>query len=486
MQPPTKDTEFGTRRVRLQNAAAALLAFAVLCFALFPGHFDSDSAFMYGQSRDILAVSDANSPLLTFLMSATREFAPGPAILFTAQLGLWVFGLWLVTDALICAGHELVGPAVTLVCLTPLTAFIFLDVNKDTAMAAVGLVLIGWLTRLAFFGWRPTPFSWLCLGGLAVAFLSMRHNAFIALAPLVLTFVLLQWPDLQRSWGRGLLLSCAILLALMSTDHAFKYQVMGAQRSWGVRQLVMFDIAGITRYSGQDASSGLFGHDFRPDAVRCYSPKWHDPFEWGDCRDDGATLAGLVRTKAGREVMYRAWLKAVAGHPVSYLRHRVAHFRQLMQFACADCSTPMTTGAIWPRPWEPQPVRTSTSAILFEQFYKAVQRSVVARGWLWALASLACGGASILLLRRTQDRVLPLLILGVAGSALAYATAFLVIGIAYPSRYLHWTIMLGVIASGMTAGAVWKHRRALLRRSADEADRPDAEIVRTRQAAEAA
>jgi hypothetical protein len=457
------------RRLRVQNAVFLSIAFVALLYALFPGRFDSDSWWMYTQSQDINAINDANSPLLAFFMSMTREFVAGPAILFTVQLTLWFVGLWLVSDTLIAAGCPLAGALSAIGCLTPLTAFIFLDVNKDTGMAAVGLVLLGLLTRTALLGaWRPTLYGFIGLAALALGFLGMRHNAFIALAPLVLAFVFLQWPSLQRTWGRGLAIGCSILLALVSADHVVKYQLIGAHRAWGVRQLVMFDVAGVTRFSGEDASSGLFGPDFQAQAARCYTPKWHDPFEWGDCRQDGATLAKLVQTGRGRRTLSQAWRRAVLGHPVSYLRHRLAYFNQLTRFSCADCATPMTTGAIWARPWEPQPSRITSSEVVIERLAMGLYNSNLARGCLWLAALTICATCSLLLLKRSQDRALPILTLGIAASGVAHALALLAIGMAAPSRYLHWTIMLGVLAIAMTSAAVSRHRRALARQETAE------------------
>lgn len=461
-------------RLRRQNGLFLLLAFAALVYILFPGHFDSDSGWMYQQSRDVHTINDANSPLLTFLMSMTREFAPGPAILFTAQLAGWMFGLWLVSDALIGAGHVWTGPLCVLALLFPLTSYIFIDVNKDTGMAALGLVLVGLLVRTALRPRRATIYGDLGLAALAVAFLGMRINAFIALAPLVLVFALNRWPALRRFWGRGLLLAAVIAGALISADHAVKYDAIGASRFWGVRQLAMFDIAGVTRYSGEDASSGLFGPDFRADAFRCYTPRWHDPFEWGACKADGARMASLSQTPAGRRAIYRAWFKAIAGHPVSYAHHRLAYFNQFMRIACTGCATPMTTGAIWPRPWEAQPTRITSAEVVLDRLATRVETSDLARGWLWMAALLACGAWSAAILRRNADPTLPLLALGLSASGFAYALAFLAIGVAYSSRYLHWTMMLGILAIAVTCAATADHRGRSRRGTRGESFAPDA------------
>lgn len=445
-------------RARLQNAALLGLAFMVLTYALFPGKFDADSAWMYAQAYDLHVVSDAHSPLLTFAMAVSRDITEGPALLFVLQLAGWIFGLWLFSDTLIAAGYPSAGMLSVLGCLTPLVSYIFLDVNKDTGMAALGTLLVGRLTRIALLGWRPTLYSYLGLGLLAVAFLGLRHNALFALAPLVLVFVV-HWPKMRRGWRSALLVASAMLLVLTAADHWVKYHALAAQRAWGVRALVMFDLAGITSYSGQDASSGLFGANFHARAAACYTPKWHDPFEWGPCRDYGATLAQLAQTDGGRLRMYKAWADAVVGHPFSYLRHRLAYYNQLMQFACRDCETPMTTGAIWSRPWEPPPRRLTSLEVLLDAVANGFYRSPLGRGWVWMLVLIACNATLALLLRRTRERPLPLLGLGIGASAQLYALALFAIGIAYPSRYLHWTVMLGILTLTLTGAAMLQYLR---------------------------
>jgi hypothetical protein len=414
---------------------------------------------MYQQSQDVRNINDAHSPLLAMAMSLTREIAPGPAILFVAQLGCWGLGLWLLSDALILAGRKGAGVAVVLACLTPLLCYIFVDVNKDAAMAALGMILVGWLTRIALTGWRPTFYSWLGLVLLTLAFVGMRHNGFIALAPLLLAFVLLQWPGLQRAWLRGLLVTLAALLAIVATDHWVKYEVIGATRFWGARQLVMFDLAGITRYSGDDVSGGVMGPNFKAQAWACYTPRWHDPFEWGPCRASGAALANLAKTEPGRRTMFAVWRKAVLTHPVSYVRHRLAHYNQVMRIACTDCATAMTGGGVAPRPWEAAPRRVTGLEIRLESLAGKMYASDLARGAVWLLVLMADICVLGILWLRGIERRMAILALGVAGSALAYAGAFLAIGIAYQARYLHWTITLGAIALAMTASAVFRHQR---------------------------
>ena len=97
--------------IRRINAAFLGLSCLFLIYALFPGRFDTDSAWMYAQSADIQNFTDWHSPLLTLFMMVSRNVAEGPAPLFVAQLLSWHLGLYLLTDRLIETGRRWAGLA---------------------------------------------------------------------------------------------------------------------------------------------------------------------------------------------------------------------------------------------------------------------------------------------------------------------------------------------------------------------------------------
>jgi hypothetical protein len=449
-------------RARRGNVILIGITFAVLCYALFPGRFDADSYNMWLQSAPGIAISDWQSPVLTVAMGVTREFVAGPAILFTLQLATWLFGLYLVTDALIRSGRVWTGQLISLGCAVPLVSYIFLDVNKDTALASIGMLLVGVLSRAALLGRRPSFLGYVGLFALCVLFLDLRHNAFVALAPLLCAFLYLVTPALRRSPARWIGATLAVLLALGATESWFKYRVIGAVGIHEERTLIMFDLAGVTVFSGRNSSGGLFGPNFVARATACYSPKFHDPFEWGPCKEYGQRLAELVQTKPGRDRLYGTWLSAVAAHPIAYVRHRLAYFNVLMRINCADCEDGMTAGVQWERPWRLVPKeRVTPVGVMMDRMAHRLYWGELGRGVLWMLALAAAATALAGSARSAPLRRDGVLALAVVASALIYPLALLPLGVAFPQRYLHWSIMLAFVGLPLTVSCLRRRRSAL-------------------------
>jgi hypothetical protein len=444
-----------TAMARRNNAILLGVAFVVFLYALFPGRFDGDSFNMWQQSADLGLISDWQSPLMTVAMSVTREFVTGPAILFVAQLATWFFGLFVLTDALIRSGRRWTGQVISLACTVPLVSFIFVDVNKDTALAALGMVLLGVLARAALLGRRPSLLGHVGLFALCVMFLGLRKNAFIALAPLLAAFLYLVAPVLRRSPVRWIGAALVVLATLAATENWIDYKVIGAARTHEERALVMFDLAGIANFSRQDPSGGLFGPGFAERAHGCYTPKYHDTFEWGPCSDYGARLAALVQTKPGRDQLYATWLSAIAKHPVAYLKHRVSFFNVFLRVDCQGCTDQMTAGVTWERPWRLVPKeRASLVGQLMQRVATPLYVGPAGRGVLWILVLAVAGLALVRGAWQAPLGRVGVLALAVVASALAYTLTLLPLGVSFALRYLHWTIMLAVIGLPLTVAAL--------------------------------
>ncbi len=446
---------------RRLNFAFLVLLFALQIYALYPGRFDADANFMYLQSADLAGVTDHHSVLMTAFMALGRRIAAGPAPLFLLITTTWIVGLWLVSDTVIQSGRRFAGLLISLFCALPLISFIFVEANKDTAQAALGLVLVGALARTYLLDRPPGPLAIVGLTVLSVMFLDLRHNAAIALTPLVAIFLWRVSPWVGRSWLRAGAATLGVMGLLLTASHVVKYGVFDAGRSYGVRQLVMFDLAGVTRYSGQDGAFGLLGPKFRERALECYDPKFHDPFEWGECKEYAPMLADHASRPEGRAAMAKTWAKAVITHPAAYLRHRFAYYNQLIRANCQFCSDYMTLGLTWERPWRlAEKERISEAGRLYEKAAVSMYLSQLGRGLLWLIA-IGAGTIMLLIQARRRRRLTPqaALALGLAASALLYALALLVIGVAFPLRYLHWTMMIGGIALILAAPSVHASRR---------------------------
>ena len=447
--------------IRQLNAAFLGTLCLFLIYALFPGRFDTDSGGMYAQSAGLFRSEDWASPLLEMFMSVGRRVAEGPAPLFVLQLMSWCFGLFLLTDFLIQRGHRLSALCISIGCAAPLVSFIFIDVNKDTALAALGSPLIACAVRTSLSDRRPHPLQQAGLAMLAIAFVGMRNNAIVALAPLICAWAWIVYGPPRGSWLRGADVALGVTLALVAGNKIIEYGLLKAHRSHIERALFVFDLAGIDADANASAGAEVLGPEFPRRVRACYTPKLWDAFEWGACKEVGARSAELSRTAAGRAALHGAWIKAISQHPLAYLRHRAKSFDALNRIDCdADCSGLMTGGVSLVRPWKPGTVdRISRAALFLERLANDQYVGVLGRGVLWlGLLTLSMGILAVRLWRDRTDRF-ALLTFAIGASGLLYDITLFLIGVAYPLRYLHWTVMTAIIAAAMTFSTL-VHRRA--------------------------
>lgn len=97
-------------------------------------------------------------------------------------------------------------------------------------------------------------------------------------------------------------------------------------------QLVVFDLAGTSVYSGTDLFRQLPGGApaTLPDLRRCYRPSQWDEFApWGPCRAYSAAVYAAAG-RAGGIAMLRWWLGGLAAHPFAYAEHRAAFLRPVL------------------------------------------------------------------------------------------------------------------------------------------------------------
>jgi hypothetical protein len=258
----------------------------------------------------------------------------------------------------------------------------------------------------------------------------VRVNAVFALVPLVVYLIRPQW--LGRPW-RLLAVAIPVGLVLVPAASLFNHRVLHAEPLGAIRALQTFDITGIAFYSDD---LEVFGPDnsFTREEVRsCYEPGgWDSLAPWGrDCRFFWNRLAvsrdlqGVVERLDARAAMGvkpnpdlpALWVMAIIRHPLAYARHRLAHFGSEM---VAPPYFDVSSQAMTPP---------------FGVLYDVVTAPAL---WLAIGAGLLVQLASVRSRRNSApvDAALTLLL-----SALPYAGAYLVIGVASQCRYQLWSLI---------------------------------------------
>jgi hypothetical protein len=443
----THDADMTTpaRAATIVATGAALLCLAALAL-WWPGIVEYDSVEQYKQVLSG-AYLDWHPPAMARLWAVLHPLAPGAVPMFVTQFGLYWLGLGLIGAALARSGRVRAGVAILVIGALPLFAGWQAAVLKDTQMLGAMLAafgLIGW--------WRlaekrmPVPVVVAIVLLLAYAML-VRANAVFAVVPLAV--MLVPWP--MRLWQRGLAIVVGVLLVLVATP-SINHGLLGAGETKVTRTLPIFDLAGISHFSGAADALQPAEHDLIA-RRHCYKPYFWDPL--GDDDRCGSIAQRIDLLPARTLVML--WGGSILRHPIAYLEHRLAHLNSTDRLF-----VPLG------RPDAEPPRRSEPNQLGLGSPGPAASAVARAGGWLvetplgWPVVWIvvAMTGLCIALGRpRSASRDLAL---ALAVSALTLEASFSVVSIASDLRYHLWPMMAAALMAVLLAAERPLPRRALL------------------------
>jgi hypothetical protein len=434
-----------------RQLALAALAGAVLNFiAFYPGilHHDAWAYFKAARDNDW---TNWQPPLLGFLWIPLHKIYYGPQpmlALFVA--GYWA-GFWLVARSMIAEGRG-IAIATLAAAAFPLALNYNGQLVKDVSMGICLLLAAGiaaCLLRGVFHG--RVAKGLLAFFLLTGAF--MRANSLFALPPLLD----LAGSAASRRWAaRGLLQRAVIvcvLSALVAPAHLLADRYLFRVKDIApMSQLQVFDLGGISYFSGADAFQGFFGPDFPAKNRTCYTPRFWDVYGWGGCPEVYENL----KPKFGPELT-KLWLQGIAAHPLAYLTHRLAHINRFLQFACTGCKEMVFTGAQSTNQSEftfaPTVLYTTIDAIS-----QAINDTPFGRPYVFLLVCLAWAWAALGVPNAATRQIT--LSLALAGAM--YALGFAIVGIASDYRYIFWTMLSAAATTPAIVARVLARRDAPL------------------------
>src|ERR1700704_28648 len=296
----------------------------------YPGYVTVDARYVYADAR-AWQLGDWQSPVMGVLGLLIDPIAPGALSMFLLTATLYWLGFGLL--ALVAARRSL-----ALALLTPLLAFV------PPAFVFVGMVwrdiLFGviWLAAatLAFAVaernnlalWRtrwPIQAAALLLIALGVL---LRPNAIFA-APFLATYAV--WPahfDLKRM---ALLLIPGVVVFYALVPLVY-YGVLDAKRQNPLHSILLFDLGGITHFSGENQ----FPVAWSADQAALLTSKCYDPVRWDSYWHVPPCPFVMQRLERPDDVIFgtprlvTAWWHAVAAHPLAYLEHRATFMWQFL------------------------------------------------------------------------------------------------------------------------------------------------------------
>jgi hypothetical protein len=412
---------------------AASYALTVLVF--YPGYSTADARYVYADAM-AWRFGDWQSPAMAVLWRLIDPIAPGAASMFllTAALYWLAFG----TLALVAARRSVwLGLATALLAFMPPAFFFVGMIWRDVLFAVVWLV-----AAVLVFAAADRTARWRALiQALALLLIALgvllRPNAVVA-APLLAAYVI--WPmrfDLKRV-AIAFLPALVLFSALVPLVY---YGILDVQRQNPLHSIVVFDLGGITHFTGENQFPVSWSRDQTALLIgKCYDPArwdtyWHVepcPFVMRRLERPDDVIFGTPRLMA-------AWWHAVCAHPVAYLSHRATFMWQFL--GRSNLVLPVWDWLDPASAYGHSPYFTPLVAL-----HDQLQPTLLFRPGLWLLLAVVVGACAW----RARSTPAGAFAVGVTASAIVYVMAFFALGVAADFRYAYWCV-LATIAGAVAA-----------------------------------
>lgn len=414
----------GETGLRLLDIAVCFFGFGFCVVAYYPGLLSPDSISMQSEARD-LSFTDWHSTMMPLLWAALYRLFPGPQGMLALLLAFYWGAVFLLAGAAAQIERRLASAML-------ITGFMPFTINFAGTLWSDVLTATSWLICVALIfsaEIRGQPLSiirkvatWalFLIGGLA------RPNALFAAVPLGLYLWQSQRPP--RS-AKGALIALLLLAGLWLGSWTISYPVLNAKKSYPIHSIVMFDLAGISHFSGRNYLPLRWSAEETAKIVSsCYTPQWWNEYAWGKCsfvwqrlRDEGLW---------GSADLWRAWFDAVKAQPLGYLRHRSAHFWYFITtaqdvFHEGDSATEVRRRE-----------EDNFGFKLLRDYVLGMSWLIVFRPIFWL--ALACG---CLIAARSCAPASRRFVTAVSLSSLVYLVTYFFVGVASDFRYAYWAVL---------------------------------------------
>jgi hypothetical protein len=415
-------------------AVLLLLAagYALTILVFYPGYVTIDATYVYKASQD-WRFGDWQSPAMSVVWWLIDPIAPGALSMFLlTATAYWLgFGLVALTAARRAAWLGLLTP---LLALTP-PAFMFVGMIWRDMLFAVTWLLAAALAFAVADRSALVRLPVQALALLLVAFgVLLRPNAIFA-AALIAAYVI--WP-VRFQLKRIALLFVPAVIGFYALIPYVYYDVLGAERQNPLHSLLVFDLGGITHFSGKNQFPVSWSAEETALLTgTCYDPvRWDTYWHMPPCPFVMKRLERADDMFFGTPRLVDAWQRAVTTHPLAYLHHRLTYMRTFL--AGSNLVLPYYD-------WR-GPAATYGSNPYFKQLlelHHLLQPTVLFLHAFWLI--LAIGVCTIAWPARATAA--GAFAVGVTASAIVYVTTFLVVGVAADFRYGYWCVLATLAAA---------------------------------------
>lgn len=428
---------------------AICVAAAIQIGAYWPGLLHNDSTLQYEQALSG-HLSDWHPPLMAWIWRQLLFVHDGPAPMLILQAALYWGGFGLLIRWALRQQRRSLALAILACAFFPLPFAWIGSILKDSMLAGALLMATGLLAVV-----RDGRDFHLRAIGILMLFVaaSLRFNAFFACIPLFVMMVPAAWRQ-----GRGKLAATTAVATLSLLIFPVAITKLVRNDASDVKlSLIIYDLGGITEYSGVDVFPTLPVTDPIKVNHGCYTPRFWDNYGWWVKDDRCAMGFNVVRDALRRSHQdpYRLWIDAIIHHPFAYAAHRLVHFNTNIRFIVRrSIARPIWNVANTRFPYLIQP---SPSLSVID--WVAFRNAQVPIGW--PVCWMAAAAGLLLIGNRLRSRriVIPL-----ALSALVYALGYLPMSVASDLRYHMWTMIATALAGVIAAVDVLEEQTYLRKR----------------------
>ena len=442
----------------------AVFGTVVTALFFYPGYLDGDSTWQYQQAVNGV-FNDKDPAIMAWVWSYLNKVVEGSGGLFLLTTFCFWAGLALIV-------RHFVRGALHFVIVTCLVAFfvpnfaMLSQIQKDVGMVA---------TLLLGYGALLVADRRHSMAALAAAFaslwyaLSVRHNSFLAVPPLVVWMGCLVARDhmparLQKYFVSGvskLAIGVLILVVMVTTSNISNKLILGdyppRYKIWQFETLISYDLVGVAVRSGNNyipkghfyPSNPLDIEDFR----QLYHPQTLLYLYWGGQQErygSGPKKRRLpvIADSAMLDVLKAAWFEAVIAEPGAYLAHRRDLFLAHLGIV-ADSPFRTVQFIVWVNfqgrkvfmyPYKGSMVFEAVHNQWLTARIADLAHSVLFRPWIYLLTSVVVFAAAW---RQRHRHLKHIVMLGT--SSYLYVLPYAVIGVSAEFRYLWWSVLAAIL-----------------------------------------
>lgn len=419
---------------RLLLACVAILlaiGFGLTLVIFYPGVMTFDAKYLHEYATKG-TMGDWQSPVMVWLWSLIDPIAPGAGSMFLLIAATYWLGFGVLSLSLACRGSK-IALLLPLLALTPPAFALAGIIWRDVLFAAC------WLLAGSVAFAVSDERSGIRLSGQALALalvivgVLLRPNALLAAPVLAAYAIWLSPPSLRRT---ALLYIPAALLCFGIVQLVY-YGVLGAKREHPLQTVMIFDLGGISHFAKENQFPVAWSKAENAMLLDgCYQPTMWDIYWRLEPCDFVMRKVEREKGLFGTSAIPKAWLTAIARHPVAYLQHRTAFMWNFL----TGYNLTMWTADVENPARDVFANRAAFGAL--RSAHDVLKPTPFLRAGFWLLACIALCG--IAWNRAPREAAF---VLGVCGSAAVYVLTFYGVGVSSDYRYGYWAV-LAALAGG--------------------------------------